>query len=1116
MRRKNQNENSTYSQKKQQNRIVNDMHKLEEEDEDDGAYPPIEYDENYQHSSDSSDDEQQKFDTNNGIQNKQTKQIFQNQNSNDHNKGLKVSIYARGQEQKQQAQHVSKPPIENIQDMFKNQLEKKLKMKENLSSLSSIKNKFGSGDEESGSLKINVQENQSTQLQPITFKEQNIKSLNGSQKNINDLGSQGNSQNSSMVEVMNIQLNEISEARKKHLEQIKMKQYEQNIKNDKNLSDEQKKVKLDYIKHSMIVDRIKNIIEKTKKMKEQQFKPAKKEQRFEMQISIFKNLDTYLETKEFLQKINSSVNDNQNKQKQSQHKVQQENSTEIIRKKKNTKIFKSLQNNQFQEQGELKYENIQKILQKSYQYLNEKNDLILQQEQILGGSFLQQLEKMMVGDRIKEESQEDMLQLQKQLKQKFEQVTTQENQSDTNAFYDILQYQLETGYFCKVDPDQNKISESSSYEHQNNQINEIINQKVTVDKKRTTQTKQDELEEYRKKAKKITQLLLSTSKNILKKNIEENNLAIQQARRARANLKIQQYLNIKQLEKNIKSIPQKLQKAYISEPDKLDEDTNEQRVQQEKEEQEEQEEKKQMLKAMLPPISTNKNNNIDKQLQTLESTLTKLNSSSISQNIQKIRNSIDRRFSLSNEQKGIIVPSQKQSQFGKTNSPSSILIKNNQDPQYFAQVQNEQNLDFTAMPSSPLIKNQISQTSRRSNTNFFKQDPQIFNMTKQSVNSNQKTNDRSIKNLTESGYQYQIKTKNVQESEKMKGSKRILYKKQSSISKFGDKSPSSQMIQTEVSTQGSPILQAQSYISSAKTGQINRKQSGQSILEQNSFDSQFEQLNKKQGFCVMNIKEIVNKFKLKDHSFQNTNKFIKLDQNKYLQNQDQVKVKRQKIQSLSLSNQRSNQKNTIEYHNNTDRYSANSSKQKQQNNNQANNPYYPLVQQKQQIFNQIKSQSLEKQKSKQNNIFLTDNFELSPSNTRKNIASEKVLISNHFSANTQRRSVANLSDKLLQFQKQSDNDNNPLKLLKKCSLNYISEQNRNLEQIMNNINHFKVSYKNDKGYFSQQISELQLKLEQQQERLTNQPLDSLRLCLDGVSRQIKPYFFDRKQIQKIT
>ncbi|KAL4435364.1 hypothetical protein ABPG74_022847 [Tetrahymena malaccensis] len=1112
MRRKNQNENSTYGQKKQQNTTMNDMHKLEEEDEDEGAYPPIHYDENYQHSSDSSDDEMQKFDTNNGSHHKQIKLIFQNKNTHDQNKGLKVSLYARGQEQKQQIQHINKPPIENIQDMFKNQLEKKLKMRENLTSLSSIKSKFGSGDEESGHLKINLQENQNAQFQPIPTKEQNIKSLNGSQKNINDLGSQGNSQNSSMVEVMNIQLNDISEARKKHLEQIKVKQYEQNIKNDKNLSDEQKKVKLDYIKHSMIVDRIKNIIEKTKRMKEQQFKPAKKEQRFEMQISIFKNLDTYLETKEFLQKINSSVNDNQNKHKQQQQKVQQENSTEIIRKKKNTKIFKTIQNSQFQEHGELKYENIQKILQKSYQYLNEKNDLILQQEQILGGSFLQRLEKMMVGDNIKEESQENMLQLQKQLKQKFEQVTTQENQSDTNAFYDILQYQLETGYFCKVDPDQNKISESSSYEQQNNQINEIINQKVTVDKKRTTQTKQDELEEYRKKAKKITQLLLSTSKNILKKNIEENNLAIQQARRARANLKIQQYLNIKQLEKNIKSIPQKLKKAYNLENEKQADEANEETKQQIIDEQEEQEERKQMLKAMLPSINTSKNNNIDKQLQTLESTLTKLNSTTISQNIQKIKNSIDRRFSLSNEQKGIIVPSQKQSQFGKINHPSPIHIKNKQDPQFFPQIQNEQSLDFTTM-STPLIKNQTSSTSRRSNSNFFKQDSQTFTNAKQLQVSNQVTHDRQNKNL-DNVYQYQLKAKNIPEQEKLKASKRILYKKQSSISKIGDRSPSSQMIQTEASTQGSPILQAMSYTANIKSVQLNKKQNDHSILEKNSFDSQFEQLNKKQGFCVMNIKEIVNRFKLKDQSFQN-NKFIKLDQNRYMQNQDQIKEKRKKIQSLSLSNQRSNPKDTIYNHNNTDRYQTNPFKQQQ--NNQANNPYYPLIQQKQQIFQQTKSQSQEKQKSTQNNIFLTDNFEFSPSNSKKNITSERALIANHFSANTQRRSVANLSDKILQFQKQNDNENNPLKLLKKCSLNHVSEQNRNLEQLMNNINHFKISYKNDKGYFSQQISELQLKLEQQQERFTNQPLDSLRLCLDGVSsHQVKPYFFDRKQIKKIT
>ncbi|KAL4483928.1 hypothetical protein ABPG72_013934 [Tetrahymena utriculariae] len=1091
--------------------MTNDMHKLEEEDEDEGAYPPIQYDENYQHSSDSSDDEMQKFDTNNGSQNRQTKQIIQKQIPNDQNKGLKVSIYARGQEQKQQTQHANKPPLENIQDMFKNQLEKKLKMKENLTSLSSIKNKFGSCDEESESLKFNVQENQNAQLQPIPTKEQNIKSLNGSQKNIKDLGSQGSSQNGSIVEVMNIQPNEISETRKKHFEQIKMKQQEQSIKNDKNLSDEQKKVKLDYIKHSMIVDRIKNIIEKTKKIKEQQFKPAKKEQRFEMQISIFKNLDTYLETKEFLQKINSSINENQNKQKQSQHKVQQENSTEIIRKKKNTKIFKSIQNNQFQEQGELKYENIQKILQKSYQYLNDKNDIILQQEQILGGSFLQQLEKMMVGDHIKEESQDDMLQLQKQLKQKFEQVTTQENQSDTNAFYDILQYQLETGYFCKVDPEQSKISESSSYEQQNNQINEIINQKVIVDKKRTIQTKQDELEEYRKKAKKITQLLLTTSKNILKKNIEENNLAIQQARRARANLKIQQYLNIKQLEKNIKNIPQKLKQAYNSESEKLADETNEQKDQQAIDEQED---KKQMLKAMLPSINTSKNNNFDIQLQDLESTLTKLNSSSISQNIQKIKNSIDRRFSLSNEQKGIIVPSQKQSQFGKINHPSPLNIKNKQDPQFFPQIQNEQSSDFTSV-SSPLIKKEISQNSRRSNTYFFKQDPQVLINSKQLQGSYQKNNERSNNNLVDSVYQFQLKTKTIPESEKMKGSKRILYKKQRSISKYGDRSPSSQLIQTEASTQGSPIQQTMSYTASVKSAQLNRKQNGQSIIEQNGFDSQFEQLNKKQGFCVMNIKEIINKFKLKDQNFKNSNKFIKLDQNRYMQNQDEVKEKRKKIQSLSLSNQRSNPKNTIEYHNNTDRYQTHSFKQQQ--NNQGRKPYYPLIQQKQQIFQQIKSQSLEKQKSTSNNIFLTDNIDLSPNNSRKNITSEKVLISNHFSANAQRRSVANLSDKILQFQKQNDNENNPLKLLKKCSLNHLSEQNRNLEQLMNNINHFKISYKNDKGYFSQQISELQLKLEQQQERFTNQPLDSLRLCLDGVSsHSVKPYFFDRKQIKKIT
>lgn len=53
-----------------------------------------------------------------------------------------------------------------------------------------------------------------------------------------------------------------------------------------------------------------------------------------------------------------------------------------------------------------------------------------------------------------------------------------------------------------------------------------MNEKVVVDKKRKFETKLDELEEYRKKAKKITKLLLHTSKNILKKNIEENSNAI--------------------------------------------------------------------------------------------------------------------------------------------------------------------------------------------------------------------------------------------------------------------------------------------------------------------------------------------------------------------------------------------------------------------------------------------------------------------------------------------------------------------------------------------------------------------------------------------------------------
>lgn len=41
-------------------------------------------------------------------------------------------------------------------------------------------------------------------------------------------------------------------------------------------------------------------------MKEKQYKHAKKEQKFEMQLNIFKNLDTYLETKCYLQKINLS------------------------------------------------------------------------------------------------------------------------------------------------------------------------------------------------------------------------------------------------------------------------------------------------------------------------------------------------------------------------------------------------------------------------------------------------------------------------------------------------------------------------------------------------------------------------------------------------------------------------------------------------------------------------------------------------------------------------------------------------------------------------------------------------------------------------------------------
>lgn len=57
--------------------------------------------------------------------------------------------------------------------------------------------------------------------------------------------------------------------------------------------------------------------------------------------------------------------------------------------------------------------------------------------------------------------------------------------------------------------------------------------------------KDEQMKKFRSQAAQLTRILLATSKSILKKNIEDTNNAIRQARAIRLQQQVQQQLNIK-------------------------------------------------------------------------------------------------------------------------------------------------------------------------------------------------------------------------------------------------------------------------------------------------------------------------------------------------------------------------------------------------------------------------------------------------------------------------------------------------------------------------------------------------------------------------------------------
>lgn len=95
-------------------------------------------------------------------------------------------------------------------------------------------------------------------------------------------------------DVIRFDLGEVSTRKRREVEDDIHVKMEREIMTDNSLTDEEKKLKLDNIKNLLLVSRVNGIIDKTKK-----FESAKFGHLMDKNFAIFKNLDTYIETKDF-------------------------------------------------------------------------------------------------------------------------------------------------------------------------------------------------------------------------------------------------------------------------------------------------------------------------------------------------------------------------------------------------------------------------------------------------------------------------------------------------------------------------------------------------------------------------------------------------------------------------------------------------------------------------------------------------------------------------------------------------------------------------------------------------------------------------------------------------
>lgn len=314
---------------------------------------------------------------------------------------------------------------------------------------------------------------------------------------------------------MALQVQQEESVNKEQMEQNLLQIQVQEIENDRGLTEEQKRIKIEMLKHKDKSGRVHLIMEKhNQRTKQRKGVPMKRESRFENQMKIFKNLNTFLESKEMMQKLNQLNKEEQARllKKSTVNQIQIKDLFEQYNSEMqvfNNRSLKENQNEYIFQEGK---HNHLLLIQKVKQVLQDKTLTLQDSEE----SYLSQLLRQISGIKEKRPSkEEDRLE--------------EQQAARCDQFYLRLEDDIQKGKFLKSDdaPQQPQSGDLSKFDVKQLQsyfLHESEVAKGSAVRNPKLKPPQDEGEQYQvfqQKAKKILNLIVKTSKNLFNKNIME-------------------------------------------------------------------------------------------------------------------------------------------------------------------------------------------------------------------------------------------------------------------------------------------------------------------------------------------------------------------------------------------------------------------------------------------------------------------------------------------------------------------------------------------------------------------------------------------------------------------